>query len=232
MQKSLIFITIFLIGCSSNAPKFLDLQSKKLVPPEGMTILYFIKEEIYSCPPLSGALMFSDKYLGKYSCGQYLYFYTYPMSMDIIGKNDELIRLELEAGDITYLLYKYPRRGGVKGLYYEVLSKDKGKEIINKFHLSNSSEKIVLGTKPEYKNINKIAKNELIYNSKSKIGKITIESNLNNRNTTIRKIEKICSTKNIAIQVGSNNHEYGATYTTLNESLKNGKLTINFKCLY
>ncbi len=229
-----IFLALIISGCTSNAPKLLDLQSKDLIPPEGMTLVYILKEDIYSCAPLSMPFIFNGKILGESTCGQYLYYYTYPMKLQVIGKNDKLLSIDLEAGDINYLLLVYPRRGGIKGNYYKHLSQSEGLEYVEKYHLSANLKNIILGVKPT-KNIataNKSSRSQLSYDDKTKTGLITMASNLRNRNIAIKQIEKICITKNIAIKIGSDTHKKGAVYTTLNESLKDGVLAINFQCLY
>lgn len=237
MKNILIIISIiFVSGCTSNAPRLQDLQSKKLEPPEGMTLLYVLREDIYSCAPfISSPFVFGGEVLGHTKCGQYLYYYTYPMVLEFV-RNDELVSVDLKAGDINYLIYRYPQRGGAGSLGYEELTQSEGRRLVNEYHLSSELKKVTLGIKPSSylteTDTGQKLHSQLLYDDQTKIGSISLFGNLSKRNMAIKQIEKICSTKNVAIKVGSNLHKYGAIYTTLNESLIDNKYTIKFECLY
>lgn len=237
MKNILIIVSLlFVSGCTSNATRLDDLQSKNLEPPEGMTLLYVLREDIYSCPPfISNPFVFGGEVLGHTKCGQYLYYYTYPMVLNFV-RNDELVSVDLKAGDINYLIYRYPQRGGAGQLGYELLTQSVGQTLVDEYHLSGELKKVTLGVKPSRylsdTDSGQKLHSQLLYDDETKIGSISLLGSFSKRSVAIKQIEKICSTKNVAIKVGSNLHKYGATYTTLDESLIDNKLTIKFNCLY
>jgi hypothetical protein len=79
-----------------------------------------------------------------------------------------------------------------------------------------------------------VATDSMNYNNATQLGHVTIAtgSQKKRRRKAIGMIEELCSTKNIALKVGKAHHKGGATYTTMNESLNNGQLTIDFSCAY
>ena len=228
----LIAITIY--GCSvSDALKIYDLQSKSLQPPEGMSLIYLIKNEGFGLN--TDTFKFGDKAIGEYSKGQYLYYFTYPMGLQFIGKNDTILNIDLEAGEITYLLFISELKPKVN-VYWVKLKPDEGRRYINKYHLSSARQNVILGNKPIYnkaeKNKKTVPQSQLIYDDNSKKGSVSIIGSIKKRKQLLKQIERICSTKNIAIKVGGNQHQNGASYTTLSEMYTNGKLSIEFMCMY
>jgi len=138
-----------------------------------------------------------------------------------------------------------------------IMSEDEGRALINQYRLTGKMEAVTLtkagrtSLPPQIKQKIKpqkqlahtkfpqpakqiVTNDSMSYNDNTKLGHVTIATanQKKRRRKAIQMIEELCSTKNIALQVGSRKHNGGATYTTMNESLSNGQLTINFSCAY
>ena len=148
--------------------------------------------------------------------------------------------------------------GGAKPLpITRILSEPEGRDLINQYRLTgkmnvvtltkagtHTSEKLAtqkplqpskpIKSKSAHAAKQAVIKDSMNYNDGTKLGHVTIAtgSQKKRRKKAISMIEALCSTKNVALKVGASHHKGGATYTTMNESLSNGQLTIDFSCAY
>jgi hypothetical protein len=259
--SSLFFIIYLLVsGCAKNAPANMQAQSKSLKPEKGLALIYVIRPKSnggkFMKLPL--AFRYNGEKIGTLWAGQYLYFNAKPMKMIFNGEGGKVLKLNISAGKTYFLEYIKTAGvaislGGNKSLpVTRVMHYKKGRELVNKYRLTGKLNLVTIdksGTniKPQpykqknkpvktrhaYRSTNKMAtENAMAYNDTDKTGSVTIAKGSRKRRDAIRMIESLCSTKNIALKVGSSKHNKGATYTTMDETLSNGKFTIQFACSY
>ncbi|HFE39539.1 MAG TPA: hypothetical protein ENK06_14185 [Gammaproteobacteria bacterium] len=200
--------------------------------------------------------------IGSLSAGQYLYFNAKPMELIFNGSQGEVTRVRLQAGQTYYLQHESQGGIGANFVGNKLLpittalDKSTGAALVKRYRLAGRFRPVtldgdkIIASKPALKhkkkknndflkllmgNTRKTRKgpgDKLSYNDESRMGSVTVARGSKKRRKAIKMIEELCSTKNIALKVGSARHKKGATYTTMDESLNDGKLTIKFSCAY
>ena len=251
----ILILVINLTNCSSFGTKPIEakgpdvLKSKFLKPTRDKALIYIFRgpgtpSRVHPLQVYLGI----DNYIGKISADQYLYTYSYPQTLYLRNADDGVTQVNIFANKTYYFMYGYEVTWIIpfspEPFHIRNMPKHEGRQLLQEYKLSGDFKVMTIAynksPEPEYYNIlNSSSKttntNEtefMSYNDSTKIGVITLNTDLKGRADALKLIGEICSSKNISLKAGKNTKIDGAVYKVLDESYSRNKLTINYNCLY